>query len=187
MIVEITFKDSYYSYEQTTDQLTFYPIRFASRKSFPASHEPCARPMTAILLCRSWTLSKNPISTCNLRGSPRYNVTNNITPLYHTKGHFGCSTRINNTDIMPDIFSCNKLVHSKTGLLSCLIPSLGAKCRPQAKGLRSRVLISTGVNSLTREMQCEPNLASSLFIYIFIYMHQPWSSCARHWNFGPGK
>ena len=25
------------------------------------------------------------------------------------------------------------------------------------------------------------------FIYIFIYMHQPCSSCARHWNFGPGK
>ena len=58
-------------------------------------------------------VAQEPISTRNLRGSPRYNhVTNNITPLYHTDGHFGCLTRINNTDIMPDIFRCNKLVYS---------------------------------------------------------------------------
>ena len=35
--------------------------------------------------------------------------------------------------------------------------------------------------------QGESNLTSSLYIYLFIYMHQPRSSCASHRNFGPGK
>ena len=54
-----------------------------------------------------------------------------------------------------------------------LIPSLGAKRR-----LRARGLIST-LDTLGEGANIEPNLTSSLFIYLFIYMHQPRSSCAR--------
>ena len=121
-------------------------------------------------------VAQEPISTRNLRGSPRYNhVTNNITPLYHTDGHFGCLTRINNTDIMPDIFRCNKLVYScwhnikqvcyhawyellkqhcslllarhKTGLLSCLIWTVETALFTPVGSSALNSAVQTGLNS----------------------------------------